>query len=245
MMGAISEAAGAPAAMSRFEDDPDLDRRVEAVLKDVFPAVGDAFLRRLVGCRALRFRYALVVAGAGSAGAGPAEASLLAFWVARDYGTRIESGVWGPRPEGFDEPGGAGYRAVVRGLLTAAEAPLGPDLATAAGVPLLDDEGRAIGQLALLGPEPGVEEADARSLLLALAPRAAAALAHRESEAPLPWAAAARLPRPRPLITVCAWCERVRDDHRVWRGLAEYVSLRLGVGFTHGICPDCLREHEP
>lgn len=42
-----------------------------------------------------------------------------------------------------------------------------------------------------------------------------------------------------PLLTVCAWCARVRATSGEWR-TADAVEARPIV--THGICPDCLEE---
>ena len=44
---------------------------------------------------------------------------------------------------------------------------------------------------------------------------------------------------PQDLVPICAWCQRVRNEQSSWEGLAGYVSRRLGVAWTHGICPEC------
>ena len=49
----------------------------------------------------------------------------------------------------------------------------------------------------------------------------------------------------RGLLPICAWCKRVRDDHDYWHSVEEYISERTDAQFSHGICPDCLREIEP
>ena len=49
----------------------------------------------------------------------------------------------------------------------------------------------------------------------------------------------------RGLLPICAWCKRVRDDHDYWHSVEEYISDRTDAQFSHGICPDCLREVEP
>jgi diguanylate cyclase (GGDEF)-like protein/PAS domain S-box-containing protein len=41
------------------------------------------------------------------------------------------------------------------------------------------------------------------------------------------------------LVSVCAWCGRVRDEHGEWRAPAFGVPPRRA---THGICPECLRK---
>ena len=49
----------------------------------------------------------------------------------------------------------------------------------------------------------------------------------------------------RGLLPMCAWCKRVRDDHDYWHGVEEYISARTDAQFSHGICPDCMRQVEP
>jgi integral membrane sensor domain MASE1 len=49
----------------------------------------------------------------------------------------------------------------------------------------------------------------------------------------------------RGLLPICAWCKRVRDDHDYWYSVEEYISERTDAQFSHGICPDCLKEVDP
>ncbi len=44
------------------------------------------------------------------------------------------------------------------------------------------------------------------------------------------------------LIPICSKCHKVRDDKDFWTRLEEYARDHLGADFTHGYCPDCLRE---
>lgn len=45
---------------------------------------------------------------------------------------------------------------------------------------------------------------------------------------------------PRVLITICAWCKRVKDEKGCWN---QSGSLDRGSGtFTHGICPSCMEK---
>ena len=41
------------------------------------------------------------------------------------------------------------------------------------------------------------------------------------------------------LLPVCAWCGRVRTPESYWQTLAEYVSSRADIDFTHSICGEC------
>jgi PAS domain S-box-containing protein len=44
------------------------------------------------------------------------------------------------------------------------------------------------------------------------------------------------------LLPICATCKRIRDDHGYWQQVETYISEHSDVVFTHGICPDCLKE---
>jgi hypothetical protein len=41
------------------------------------------------------------------------------------------------------------------------------------------------------------------------------------------------------LLPICAYCHAIRDDSLCWRRFEEYLTDRLDVIFTHGICPKC------
>jgi len=44
------------------------------------------------------------------------------------------------------------------------------------------------------------------------------------------------------IVPICAGCKRVRDDQEYWRSVERYLRDRLGVDFTHGVCPSCQRK---
>jgi hypothetical protein len=46
----------------------------------------------------------------------------------------------------------------------------------------------------------------------------------------------------RGLLSICAWCKRVRDETEDWQAVETYVQDRTHAAFTHGICPDCLQS---
>jgi hypothetical protein len=49
----------------------------------------------------------------------------------------------------------------------------------------------------------------------------------------------------RGLLPLCAWCRRVRSDSGYWGALEAYISDHSDATITHGMCPDCAREHFP
>jgi hypothetical protein len=54
------------------------------------------------------------------------------------------------------------------------------------------------------------------------------------------------------LVPMCAWCKRVNpadgdteEQERVlWEPFESYFARKTEVGFTHGICPDCVEKLE-
>lgn len=41
------------------------------------------------------------------------------------------------------------------------------------------------------------------------------------------------------LVHICAYCKGIQDAGGLWTRIEEYVALRPGAAFTHGICPAC------
>ena len=49
----------------------------------------------------------------------------------------------------------------------------------------------------------------------------------------------------RRLIPICSHCRKVRDIKSDWQSIEDYFHKYTDVRFTHGICPDCVREQYP
>jgi hypothetical protein len=45
------------------------------------------------------------------------------------------------------------------------------------------------------------------------------------------------------LLPICSYCKKIRDQKDQWQVMEQYIMDRSVATFTHGICPDCLREH--
>ena len=52
----------------------------------------------------------------------------------------------------------------------------------------------------------------------------------------------AQVRRLRGLIPICAWCKKVRNDQNYWQQVEDYVGEHSDARFSHGICPECLKE---
>ena len=47
----------------------------------------------------------------------------------------------------------------------------------------------------------------------------------------------------RGILSICMYCKRVRTPDEHWIRVEEYISHESDLRFSHGICPDCMREH--
>ena len=41
------------------------------------------------------------------------------------------------------------------------------------------------------------------------------------------------------LLPICMHCKKIRKDDTYWETVEEYLSTRIDVEFSHGVCPDC------
>jgi sigma-B regulation protein RsbU (phosphoserine phosphatase) len=49
----------------------------------------------------------------------------------------------------------------------------------------------------------------------------------------------------RGLLSICANCKRIKDEHERWQVLEVYIQAHSGAKFSHGICPECMRKLYP
>jgi PAS domain S-box-containing protein len=42
------------------------------------------------------------------------------------------------------------------------------------------------------------------------------------------------------LLSICAWCKRIRTQTGEWTELESYITAHSDANFSHGVCPDCL-----
>lgn len=47
------------------------------------------------------------------------------------------------------------------------------------------------------------------------------------------------------MLPICARCKKVRKDDGYWEQIERYVTEHSEAVFSHGLCPDCLREMYP
>lgn len=44
------------------------------------------------------------------------------------------------------------------------------------------------------------------------------------------------------LLPICATCKKIRDDAGYWHQVEAYIGDHAKVNFSHGICPDCVKD---
>ena len=49
----------------------------------------------------------------------------------------------------------------------------------------------------------------------------------------------------RGIIPICAHCKKIRDKDQYWHALEHYISSHTEAQFSHGLCPDCIRQLYP
>ncbi len=47
------------------------------------------------------------------------------------------------------------------------------------------------------------------------------------------------------ILPICSFCKKIRDDKGYWRQVEVYLMEHSEADFSHGICPECLKEHYP
>ena len=47
------------------------------------------------------------------------------------------------------------------------------------------------------------------------------------------------------LLPICAHCKKIREDDGAWVSIEKYISDHSEAEFSHGLCPDCVKELYP
>jgi hypothetical protein len=113
-----------------------------------------------------------------------------------------------------------------------------------AGAPLITPEGQRVGTVCVIDTSPRTLARRELDILAGLARQTVELLEHRLTAARL-GEALQRLQTMATLIPICSHCRKVRDEANHWLTLERLVQAKTGSRFTHGICPDCVREHYP
>ena len=49
----------------------------------------------------------------------------------------------------------------------------------------------------------------------------------------------------RGILPLCSFCKKIRNDKGYWEQVDIYISKHFEADISHGICPECLKEHYP
>jgi len=49
----------------------------------------------------------------------------------------------------------------------------------------------------------------------------------------------------RGILPICCFCKKIRNQEQTWEPLEQYITTRSEAQFSHGMCPDCLKEQYP
>lgn len=113
-----------------------------------------------------------------------------------------------------------------------------------AGAPLVTPQGHHVGTICVIDRATRTLAQRELDILTGLARQTVELLEHRLTTARL-FDARARLQTMVALIPICSHCRKVRDESNHWLTLERMVQAKTGSRFTHGICPECVREHYP
>jgi PleD family two-component response regulator len=47
------------------------------------------------------------------------------------------------------------------------------------------------------------------------------------------------------LLPICSYCKKIRNATGGWEWVEVFIQNRTNANFSHGVCPDCLKEHFP
>ncbi len=95
--------------------------------------------------------------------------------------------------------------------------------------PIRDERGRSLGQLVILRDITYRKQAEKE----------------REQLLSSLQEALANVKTLRGLVPICAKCKKMRDDEGYWRNVEDYVAAHSEAQFSHGICPECMKDLYP
>ncbi|WP_300457110.1 CHASE domain-containing protein [Desulfobacula sp.] len=49
----------------------------------------------------------------------------------------------------------------------------------------------------------------------------------------------------RGILPICSFCKKIRDDKGYWEQVDVYIHKHSQADISHGICPDCIKQHYP
>jgi len=119
-----------------------------------------------------------------------------------------------------------------------------PDIRFYAGVPLITPAGHAIGTLCVIDRHPRTLSEVQQKTLEALARQVVMQLELQRVSSQLA-DSLVKIRLMEGLVPICSYCKGVRNDRGYWSTVEKFIEEYSDVGFTHGVCNDCMRHHFP
>ncbi len=113
-----------------------------------------------------------------------------------------------------------------------------------AGAPLITPEGHRIGALCVIDRRKRGISSEQKTALETLARQVMVQIELRRVSAQLA-ETISEVGRLGGMLPMCAYCKGVRDDAGYWQKVEAYISQLNDMDLSHGICPDCAKQHFP
>lgn len=119
-----------------------------------------------------------------------------------------------------------------------------PHIRFYAAAPLVSPTGYAVGTLCVIDHVPRSLNVDQRLALEVLARQVIVQLEQRRAINRLK-ETLATIKTLQGMLSICAWCKKIRQDDGYWEQLEAYLSEHSDARFSHSICPDCRTTIRP
>ena len=119
-----------------------------------------------------------------------------------------------------------------------------PGIRFYAGVPLINPQGYPLGTLCIIDRRPRDLSEAQQVAMKSLARQVVKQLELQRISAQLA-AALDKIRIMEGLIPICSYCKGIRNDQGYWSTVEKFIEQYSDVGFTHGVCDGCMRQHFP
>ncbi|MBE9112345.1 GAF domain-containing protein [Nodosilinea sp. LEGE 07298] len=119
-----------------------------------------------------------------------------------------------------------------------------PGIRFYAGVPLISPGGHPLGTLCVIDRKPRTLNDYQIKTLEALARQVVMQLELQRVSSQLA-EALEKMELMAGLIPICSYCKGIRDDQGYWSTVEAFIQHYSEVGFTHGVCDNCMQRHFP